>query len=160
MQENTFDRIRAVFVNTSLFPKLTFEDVKLDSTLESLHMDSLDGIEMIMALEEEFKIDIDDIEAEKLNDVQALVDLVNKSEPVKRTQAELDEAWFTEFAGRCVSCERARPSPARKDEMLCNWRKAWNRGLPDRPSGMRDEEPVHKLFGCIYYVRADQARRD
>jgi acyl carrier protein len=162
MQENTFDRIRATIVNTSVLPKLTFEDIKPESTMESLHQDSLDGIELIMAFEEEFGIDINDDDAVKIKDVKALVDYINGAAPSPRRPTEQerkDEAWFEEFKGRCVSCERARPS-TRKNEMLCDWRKAWNRGLPDRPGGMRDTEPVPKLFGCVYYVRADKARRE
>lgn len=158
MNQSTFDRIRVIIVGQNYGTNLTFEDIKPDSTLESLKLDSLDAIELIMSTEEEFGIEINEDATSIIKTVQEFVDFVDKIIP-KPDEAKLDKAWFEEFKGRCVSCERARQS-SRKDEMLCNWRKAWNRGLPDRPGGMRDEEPVHKLFGCVYYVKADQARRN
>lgn len=46
------------------------------STLESLGADSLDRVEMIMKLEEEFHIEIRDEDADKLTSVSQLVDYV------------------------------------------------------------------------------------
>lgn len=43
-----------------------------------LGADSLDGIELIMAIEEEFAIDIDDATAEPVRTVQQAIDLVTR----------------------------------------------------------------------------------
>lgn len=43
-----------------------FEEVTLVASLVDLGMDELDGVELIMVLEEEFKIEIPDEDAEKL----------------------------------------------------------------------------------------------
>lgn len=51
--------------------------VKPDSTLESLGADSLDRVEIIMKLEEEFGVEIKDEEAEKLNTVEQVVGYIN-----------------------------------------------------------------------------------
>ena len=46
------------------------------SFVEDLGADSLDTVELVMALEEEFEIDIPDEEAEKINTVQAAIDYI------------------------------------------------------------------------------------
>lgn len=50
------------------------EQVKMDSTiLDDLGADSLDVVELVMALEEAFDIEIPDEEAEKINSVGDIV---------------------------------------------------------------------------------------
>ena len=44
---------------------------------DDLGADSLDVVELVMALEEEFDIEIPDEEAEKLQTVQSVVDYIN-----------------------------------------------------------------------------------
>ncbi|HQV80831.1 MAG: acyl carrier protein [Agitococcus sp.] len=53
------------------------EDVKNESSfVDDLGADSLDTVELVMALEEEFETEIPDEEAEKINTVQAAIDYV------------------------------------------------------------------------------------
>lgn len=53
------------------------EDVKNESSfVDDLGADSLDTVELVMALEEEFETEIPDDEAEKINTVQAAIDYV------------------------------------------------------------------------------------
>ncbi|WP_295164367.1 acyl carrier protein [uncultured Buchnera sp.] len=58
-------------------------DVKVEkilnnsSFLDDLGADSLDTVELIMALEEEFNIEISDEDAEKMNTVQKSIDYIN-----------------------------------------------------------------------------------
>ncbi|MET4160541.1 acyl carrier protein [Marinobacterium sp. MBR-111] len=54
-------------------------DVNADSTHESLGMDSLDDIEVIMAIEEAFGLEVDDRELEKLLSVQAVTRYVTNA---------------------------------------------------------------------------------
>ncbi len=51
-------------------------EVMLDSTRDSLTMDSLDDIEVVMGIEEMFDIEIPDYEASKVSSVQGMIDLV------------------------------------------------------------------------------------
>lgn len=52
--------------------------VKLESSfVNDLGADSLDTVELVMALEEEFECEIPDEEAEKITTVQQAVDYVN-----------------------------------------------------------------------------------
>ena len=48
-----------------------------DTTFEELGLDSLDTVELVMALEEEFDTEIPDEEAEKITTVQAAIDYIN-----------------------------------------------------------------------------------
>lgn len=53
-------------------------DVKLESSfVDDLGADSLDTVELVMALEEEFECEIPDEEAEKITTVQQAVDYIN-----------------------------------------------------------------------------------
>jgi acyl carrier protein len=53
-------------------------DVKAESSfVDDLGADSLDTVELVMALEEEFECEIPDEEAEKITTVQQAIDYVN-----------------------------------------------------------------------------------
>ena len=74
-----FDDVRDVVVEQlSVAP----DAVKLDSKIiEDLGADSLDAVELVMALEEKFEVEIPDSDAEKLitiNDVVTYIENLNK----------------------------------------------------------------------------------
>ena len=53
-------------------------DVKNESSfVDDLGADSLDTVELVMALEEEFECEIPDEQAEKINTVQQAIDYIN-----------------------------------------------------------------------------------
>jgi acyl carrier protein len=55
------------------------DDIKLESSfVDDLGADSLDIVELIMALEEEFEIEIPDEEAEKISLVSDVVDYIKE----------------------------------------------------------------------------------
>ena len=55
-------------------------DIKMSSHfIEDLDADSLDTVELVMALEEEFEVDIPDEAAEKITTVETAVDFIAKS---------------------------------------------------------------------------------
>ncbi|MDO8932078.1 MAG: acyl carrier protein [Rhodocyclaceae bacterium] len=55
-------------------------DIKIESSfVDDLGADSLDTVELVMALEEEFECEIPDEEAEKITTVQQAVDYINKN---------------------------------------------------------------------------------
>ena len=58
-------------------------DVTIDSTKESLRMDSLDDVECIMAIEEEFDLEIPDEDAERLTTVKQTIEYVASMMRVK-----------------------------------------------------------------------------
>ena len=55
-------------------------DIKTDSSfVDDLGADSLDTVELVIALEEEFECEIPDEEAEKITTVQQAIDYVNNN---------------------------------------------------------------------------------
>ncbi len=52
---------------------------KESSFIDDLGADSLDTVELVMALEEEFDIEISDEEAENISTVQTAIDYINKN---------------------------------------------------------------------------------
>jgi len=52
--------------------------IRIDSTFEQLGIDSLDGVNILFALEEEFKIDIPDAVAQNMKSVQQVVDSLTR----------------------------------------------------------------------------------
>ena len=74
---STFEKIKATVAE-----QLGVEADKVKpeaSFVDDLGADSLDVVEMVMALEEEFEIEIPDEDAEKLVKVKDVVDYVDKS---------------------------------------------------------------------------------
>jgi acyl carrier protein len=69
------ERVLTVITNGLSMNK---EDVTIDKTFDELNADSLDIVELIMAFEEEFDIEIPDEIAESLTTVQAVVDYVSE----------------------------------------------------------------------------------
>ena len=56
------------------------EEIKNESKfIDDLGADSLDTVELVMALEEEFETEIPDEEAEKITTVQQAIDYINKN---------------------------------------------------------------------------------
>ena len=52
--------------------------VTMDSTFEELGIDSLDGVNILFALEEEFKIDIPDAVAQNMKSVRQVADSLTR----------------------------------------------------------------------------------
>ncbi|MDX1694053.1 MAG: acyl carrier protein [Ketobacteraceae bacterium] len=72
---NVEERVKKI-VAEQLGVKL--EEVTNDASfVEDLGADSLDTVELVMALEEEFETEIPDEEAEKITKVQEAIDYVN-----------------------------------------------------------------------------------
>ena len=72
---NTAGRVIAVIAKTQHIPA---DSVTLDSTFEQLKIDSLDGINIVFAIEEEFQIEIPDEAARQIRSVRDVVDGVDK----------------------------------------------------------------------------------
>ena len=74
---NIEDRVRKI-VTEQLGVKE--EEVKAEASfVDDLGADSLDTVELVMALEEEFETEIPDEEAEKITTVQLAIDYINNN---------------------------------------------------------------------------------
>jgi acyl carrier protein len=71
MSQELIDRITGVIAKTQHLPP---ETVTIDSTFEELKIDSLDGINILFALESEFDVDIPDDAARKIRSVREMVE--------------------------------------------------------------------------------------
>lgn len=68
MSESVVDRVKSIIVDQL---NVAIEDVKPEASfIEDLGADSLDIVELIMALEEEYDIEIPDEDAEKIQTVK------------------------------------------------------------------------------------------
>lgn len=77
--KTTFDRVKQVIVD-----QLEVDEEKVvpnASFTDDLGADSLDIVELVMAFEEEFDIEIPDEAAEKILTVQEVVDYIEKNAP-------------------------------------------------------------------------------
>jgi len=73
-KENLFEKVRAIIVDQLGVEE---DEVKMESSfIEDLGADSLDIVELIMALEEEFEIEVPDEDAEKLTTVGQAIDYI------------------------------------------------------------------------------------
>lgn len=71
-----FDDVKAVIVEQL---GVSADEVRLDSKfVDDLGADSLDVVELVMALEEKFSIEIPDEEAEKISTVKDVVEYIEK----------------------------------------------------------------------------------
>ncbi|WP_182188401.1 acyl carrier protein [Pectinatus frisingensis] len=74
---STFEKVRDIVVEQL---GVEANDVKIDSTfIDDLGADSLDIVELIMAFEEEFGIEIPDEAAEKIKTVQDVVTYIDQA---------------------------------------------------------------------------------
>lgn len=75
---DVFDRVKDIIVD-----KLDVEESKITmeaSFKDDLDADSLDVVELVMELEDEFDMEIADEEAEKINTVGDAVDYINSTQ--------------------------------------------------------------------------------
>lgn len=76
MSEPTEARVREIIINElGVEPEKVTDDA---SFVEDLGADSLDTVELVMAFEEEFGIEIPDEDAEKISTVQNAVDYIEE----------------------------------------------------------------------------------
>jgi len=75
MSEELAARVIEVIAKTQKIPS---ESITLDKTFAELNIDSLDGINILFALEGEFSIDIADDAAREIHSVREMVDGVGK----------------------------------------------------------------------------------
>jgi acyl carrier protein len=71
LPEDLQARVMKVIAKTQRIP---LETVSIDSTFEELKIDSLDGINLIFALESEFNVDIPDDDARAIRSVRQMAE--------------------------------------------------------------------------------------
>ena len=75
---STFETVKRIVVDQL---QVAADDVKIDSTfIDDLGADSLDIVELIMAFEEEFNIEIPDEIAEKIKTVGQAIEFIKQAQ--------------------------------------------------------------------------------
>ena len=78
MANDIFDKVKKIVVDRL---GVTDDQVTMDASFtEDLGADSLDTVELVMAFEEEFNIEIPDEDAEKIGTVKAAVGYIEKAQ--------------------------------------------------------------------------------
>jgi acyl carrier protein len=70
--------IGIVVASIAEIKKIDPEAIRMDSTLEELRMDSLDGLDLCFKLEEAFDLTIPDDRARSLRDVRSIVEEIER----------------------------------------------------------------------------------
>jgi acyl carrier protein len=86
MSEELIARVAGVIARTQKIPP---ESVTIDKTFAELNIDSLDGINILFALEGEFGIDIPDESARQIRSVREMVDGIDKLLATKDQAAKI-----------------------------------------------------------------------
>lgn len=78
-EQELFEKVKKIIVEQL---GVSADEVTIDSSFtEDLGADSLDTVELVMALEEEFEVEIPDEDAEKLTNVRTAMDYIKKHQP-------------------------------------------------------------------------------
>jgi len=83
MPQELAERVTQVIAKTQHIPP---ETVTIDSSFEQLKIDSLDGINILFAIESEFDIDIPDDAAKQIRSVREMVEGIEKLLAAKQAQ--------------------------------------------------------------------------
>jgi acyl carrier protein len=75
MSEELIQRVRSVIATTQRIP---IEKVSIDSSFQELGIDSMDGVNILFALENEFDITIPDEAAKQIRNVREMAEGVEK----------------------------------------------------------------------------------
>jgi acyl carrier protein len=75
MSDELIERVRRVIATSKRLPE---EKVTIDSTFEELGIDSMDAVEILFALENEFDINIPDEEVKQVRNVRQMAEGVEK----------------------------------------------------------------------------------
>ncbi len=85
------------------------EDISNDSSfVDDLGADSLDTVELVMALEEEFGIEIQDEEAEKITTIQQAIDFIEKQKQKEKVLNECIRRQKKSCCNRAGNCQPGR----------------------------------------------------
>ncbi|MBQ2626594.1 MAG: acyl carrier protein [Eubacterium sp.] len=71
----TFEKVKEIMIDTL---NLDEADITLDATLKDLGVDSIDAVELVMALEEAYDVKIADEETAALEKVSDIVEFIDR----------------------------------------------------------------------------------
>ena len=84
MSDELIQRVRTVIANTQRIP---IENINIDSSFEELGIDSMDGVNILFALENEFNINVPDEEVKSIRSVRDVVEGVIRLVELSKVQS-------------------------------------------------------------------------
>lgn len=106
MAETVAERVVRVFAD---FKKISPDEVKMDTTFEELGLDSLDGLNLIFELEEEFDLTVPDNQIQEMKSVSQVVAGIEKLLEAKEKGIDVTAEAAKEFV------EQQKAGKAQKD---------------------------------------------
>ena len=106
MSEGTVaDRVIKVFAD---FKKVPREEITMDTTFEELGLDSLDGLNLIFELEEEFDLVVPDNKVQEMKSVRQAVEGIEALLEMKANGIDPNAAAAEEFAAQPAKLKEER----------------------------------------------------
>src|ERR1044071_3940305 len=112
MAETVEERVRRVFAE---FKKVPVEEITMDTTFEELGFDSLDGLNLVFELEEEFDMTIPD---DKVQDMKGVRQAVEGIEMLLEAQAQgidVNAVAAEEFAAKQAEFRKQKEDKAAEE---------------------------------------------
>ncbi len=97
MDETVAERVIRVFAE---FKRMPPEEIKMETTFEELGLDSLDGLNLIFELEEEFNLTVPDDQIKEMKSVAQVVEGIEKLLEAKEKGIDVNAAALKEFAAQ------------------------------------------------------------
>ncbi len=94
MNETVEERVIRVFAD---FKKVSPDQISVDTTFEELGFDSLDGLNLVFELEEEFELMIPDDTVSEMKSVRQAVDGINNLLEAKEQGIDVNAAAVEKF---------------------------------------------------------------
>jgi acyl carrier protein len=112
MAETVQERVIRVFADFKKVPK---EEITMDTTFEELGFDSLDGLNLVFELEEEFDLTIPDDKVQDMKGVRQAVEGIEMLLEAKAQGIDVNAAAAQDFAAQQAAFKAKKESEKSKD---------------------------------------------
>jgi acyl carrier protein len=109
MAETVEERVRRVFAE---FKKVPVEEITMDTTFEELGFDSLDGLNLVFELEEEFDLTVPDDKVQEMRSVRQAVEGIEMLVAAKEQGIDVAAVAAEEFAAKQAEFRKQKEAKA------------------------------------------------
>ena len=113
MAETVAERVIRVFAE---FKKVPTEEITMDTTFEELGFDSLDGLNLVFELEEEFDMTIPDDKVQDMRGVRQAVEGIEMLLAAKEAGIDPNQVAAEEFAAKQAEFRAQKEAKAKEKE--------------------------------------------
>jgi acyl carrier protein len=105
MAESVEQRVIRVFAE---FKKVPTEEITMDTTFDELGFDSLDGLNLVFELEEEFDLTVPDDKVQEMKGVRQAVEGIEMLLAAKEAGVDVNAVAAEEFAAKQAEFRQAK----------------------------------------------------